>query len=187
LPRKSQKIDASVNASGQARRARDVSNTVDELDQVMNSVAKDAQEVYRKHAPRRSGRLQRGIRVVPAGESIVLTAKAVDPQSGYDYVAVSRLGHRKRYIFPVHKSGRKAGQPRSALSSRRGKSGQFITRGPGYLKFRSRGKLWYLIAVRGFRPKSDWAKDAAPEVKAIADAGMKRTGNKITTRWGGSG
>lgn len=184
LPRKTQRISASTGgAAGQARRAREVGSVVSGLDKSGRKVAFVSQSIYKQHAPKRSGRLARGIKVTAVGDTAVLTVNAIDPGTGFDYVAVSRLGHRKRYIFPVTKSG----QPRKTRRAKRGPGGAFVVRDAGKLVFRSRGKIWRLSGVRGFRPKADWVKTAFPEVKAVADAEMELTGHKITARWGGSG
>lgn len=93
--------------------------------------------VYRRHAPRRSGRLHRGIRVTGGGSAFTVRADAENPQTGYDYVGVTRKGHRVRVI-----------RPRRARA----------------LAINIGGGVIFRASAKGYRPKSDWAHDARPEV-----------------------
>lgn len=183
LPRKTEKFSANVKgANQQAARARRVSSTIsDSMMQSLRDVSADAELIYQAHAPRRSGRLARGIRAVPVGvDQVTVSAVAVDPKSGFDYVAVTRFGHRKRIIVPVSRGGSR----RKSRAVVRTATGQFAKRSGGRLVFTSRGRLWRLSSVRGFRPKSDWVEDAFPEIAEIAKTEMQKTANKITTAWG---
>jgi hypothetical protein len=123
--------------------------------------------------------LKHGIRAFPIGDEVIVTTRAVDPDSGFDYVAVTRFGHRKRLITPVAKGG----NARKSRTAKRGASGRFVTRGIGYLRFESRGRTWILPSVRGFRPRTDWVEKAWPAVKSAADTELEQTGNKIEVRW----
>jgi len=178
LPRKS-KIKAEVKGAGaQARRARDVANFLGDNESARN-VANDAELIYKEAAPKRSHRLARGIKAVGHGDEVFVRAVAVDPKTGFDYVAVSRFGHRKDFIVPVSKSG----QPRQSRTVRRDPTGRFVTRGAPALVFSSRGSTWKLSQVRGFRPKGDWVDKAWPAVKEAADTELDRVGTEITVRW----
>jgi hypothetical protein len=182
LPRKPLKIKADAKGAGQqARRARNVVQLIDrEFGESARNVGTDAELIYQAHAPIRSGRLKSGIRATPVGEDqVIVTARAVDPDSGFDYVAVTRFGHRKRVIIPVTRRG----QARKSRAIRRGPGGRFIARGGGMLAFESLGRHWILPAVRGFRPKTDWVETAWSEVRAAADTELEQTGNKIEVRW----
>src|SRR3954466_8881072 len=106
LPRKQSKIKAEVHGAGrQAANARSVGRYIDQTESARN-VGADAELIYQAAAPHRSGRLKAGIRAIPTGDSVTVTARAVDPDSKFDYVAVTRFGHRKEIIVPVAKSGR---------------------------------------------------------------------------------
>ncbi len=64
-------------------------------------VASSAEEIYAVHALRDTGRLARGIRARVTGPAAAqVTAHARNPESGFDYVAVTRFGHRLRIIRP---------------------------------------------------------------------------------------
>src|SRR4051794_9873618 len=120
LPRKD-RIKAEVKGAGrQASRARSVGRMIDSAESARN-VGDDAELIYQEAAPHRSGRLARGIRAISVGDEVVVSAVAVDPKTGFDYVAVSRFGHRKNVIRPVTKSG----QPRKARRTLRTAGGQF--------------------------------------------------------------
>lgn len=183
LPRRTETFR--VLASGareQASRAREVSREIDAgMQASARNVGSDAELIFQAHAPKRTGRLARGIRAIPAGDTIVVSATAVDPKSAFDYVGVTRFGHQKRFIVPVSKSGR-ARKSRTVL---RTSTGQFSTRSAAKLVFTSRGRLWRLSRVRGFRPKGDWVDRAIPEIQVIADTEMEKTGNRITAVWRG--
>jgi hypothetical protein len=181
LPRKSQKFNAKVTGAGtQAARAREVKRIMEGLNQSAKRVGEDAELIYQSHAPVRSGRLLRGIRAVAVEDQVIVSAVAVDPKTGFDYVAVSRFGHKKRVIVPVTRGGRH----RKSRTIKRGKGGRFVARSAGELVFTSLGRLWRLPSVRGFVPHGDWTDKAWPEVKVIADTEMKKTGNEIEVTWG---
>src|SRR4051812_44537003 len=181
LPKKKARFSAKADgAARQASNARSIGRMIDKgMEVSARNVGDDAELIYQSAAPRRSGRLSHGIRSIPAGDTVIVTATAVDPKTGFDYVAVSRFGHRKRIIIPVTKGGR----PRKARKTSRGLMGRFAKRGPGALVFNSRGRRWMLRSVRGFRPKVDWVDKAWPGVKEAADTEMDKTGNEIAVRW----
>jgi hypothetical protein len=179
LPRKRSKISAEVQGAGrQAANARSVGRYIEQAESARN-VGADAELIYQAAAPVRSHRLQSGIRAIPTGDSVMVTARAVDPDTGFDYVGVTRFGHRKDVIIPVSKSGR----ARKSRTVARIASGRFASRGSGALVFHSRGKTWMLPSVRGFKPKGDWVDKAWPDVKDAADTEMEQTGNQIAVRW----
>jgi len=175
------KIKGNIEGAGrQAANARSVARTIDDaMNESVRNVADDAELIYQSAAPRRSHRLARGIKARVVGDQAVVSATAVDPESGFDYVNVTRFGHRKRVIYPVTK----AGKPRKARKATRGAGGQFSARGGGALAFQSLGRQWILSSVRGFRPKGDWVELALPEVTAAADTELDRTGNEIAVKW----
>jgi hypothetical protein len=91
--------------------------------------------LYKSHAPRKSGRLRRSItakarRIGHAGEWEVTVGAAVSRgRTHFNYVPVTRFGHRRIRIFPK----------RAAR-----------------LRFRYRGKLIFAKSSAGFRPSRDW-------------------------------
>lgn len=58
--------------------------------------------VYRGRAQRDTGRLHRGITRRGGGLEFTVRADAVNPESGYDYVGVTRFGHAVARIYPKH-------------------------------------------------------------------------------------
>lgn len=181
LPKRRSRINAKVEGAGrQAKAAREIANMLN-LERSARDVAKDAELIYAANAPHRSGRLSRGIRAVATGGGdVAVTATAVDPDTGFDYVRVSRFGHRKALIFPVTKRGQRR---QSRTKVRDPKTGRFTSRGRSALVFNSRGKTWKLPYVKGFRPKGDWVARSQPEITAAAETEMEATGNKIAARW----
>lgn len=130
-----------------------------ELRRAIDETADDAIIIYQAHAPRRSGRLARGVArrsLVGGGEEI--GARAIDPDSGFDYVAVSRFGHIKARIVP--------------------------TRGR-WLKLKMgmrRNQRVFRKSVRGFHPTSDWVDDARVAVETEAERNMARFNSRLQVR-----
>lgn len=133
-----------------------------------------AEVVFGAFAPFRSGRLIRGIASLVAGGKVVVRADARDPASGYDYVGVTRFGHRvarispkgRRYAASVLSTGKKRSSGKRAA-----------------LRFTIGGRAFFAASVRGYKPASDWATDALPEVEAEARVIVDRLGRKIESRF----
>lgn len=179
MPRNTQRFKAGVNAGRQATKARQISEISDQgVLKAARNVGTDAELIFREHAPVRSGRLARGIRATALGNQVVVTAVAVDPKTGFDYVAVTRFGHRKAVIVPVNRKG----QARKSRTVRRVR-GRFAKRAAGMLVFTSRGRLWRLGSVRGFKPRGDWVDKAWPEIKIVTDAEMEKIKQEIEVVW----
>jgi hypothetical protein len=109
--------------------------------------------IYRSHAPRRSGRLRRGIRMLSTGGAYVVRADAANPQTGYDYVGVTRKGHRASIIRP-----------------RQAKALRIMLPGGGVI-FRTH--------ARGYRPASDWAERAHTQVQRLARSSIVRLAQRV--------
>jgi hypothetical protein len=60
----------------------------------------DAELIFAAHALRRSGRMARNITAEGAGLRVAVTVHARNPETGYDYVGVTRFGHRVARIYP---------------------------------------------------------------------------------------
>lgn len=141
---------------------------------VKREVGEDAELIFAAHALKgETGRLSRGIRAIAAGDAIIVRADAKNPTSGYDYVGVTRFGHRAKWIYP-----RSDRRPASAVAThslrRRDQRAALAIHIGGRVIFRSR--------VRGFRPRSDWAADAIPEVVEEANIRLAEFGRDITAR-----
>lgn len=106
------------------------------LDEFAGNLAPEATKITRGFAPHRSGRLERGIkaRVRSYGGRIILEVlSTARSDEGFDYLPVTRFGHRVPFIFPVKAKALK------------------IPTAEGVI-FRK----W----VRGYRPTHDWVEEA---------------------------
>lgn len=123
-----------------------------ELRTTTRFVAQGAVYIFRAHAPKRSGRLRKGIRAQQTGGAWVVRADARNPETGYDYVGVTRKGHRVRVIRPTQ-----------------GK----------VLRFVIGGRVLYRTHVKGYRPATDWAERAHAPVRRLARSGVVRLSQRI--------
>lgn len=124
--------------------------------------------VFGAHAPHRSGRLIRGISSTVTGAAVTVRAEARNPFTGYDYVGVTRFGHKVARIFPKHFTGR-------SLATGKARKGA--------LRFSIGGRVLFRASVAGYRPASDWGEDALPEVRGQAQVVATRLGRKIEARF----
>lgn len=128
------------------------------LDELAGEVAPNAVRITRQFAPHRSGRLDRGLqsRVRSHGGRITVeilsTARS---QEGYDYLPVTRFGHRVAIIRP-----KRAKALRIPLAS-----------GVIFRKY-----------VRGYRPKRDWAEAAFRAAEVELDRAAERLGRAVDRR-----
>lgn len=123
----------------------------------VEDLAADAELIFAAHTPSRSGRLARGVSAQSGpGLSAVVVARARNPESGYDYVGVSRWGHRVAFIYP-----------------KRARALRFTTRA---------GRVVFAKRVRGHKPATDWRDDAMPQVEERAEIVASRLGREITVR-----
>lgn len=112
-------------------------------------IADGAVTIFRRYEPRKTGGLNRGTRVVGGGATLIVRADAKSPE-GFNYVPVTRKGRG-----PV--------RPRNAKALKIPVGGGFI--------FRMSAKAW--------RPASDWALDAHPEITRLADAETSSLSRRI--------
>lgn len=147
----------------------------DELDRFVRGVADDSELIFRAFAPRESGRLHRGIRAIVQGNVALVQAHARNPRTGYDYVRVTRIGHFTARITP-----RADRRPASVVETQnpRQRGGQAA------LRFTAGGQVLYRRSVRGFKPASDWASDAMPQIQMVASDAAEDAGRRIVTRFG---
>lgn len=127
--------------------------------------------VLRQHAPFRTGNLKAGIGVIEGrrgqsatvGVSLSATArrpnKVAGPTRPFDYVRITRFGHKVAVIYPKQLRGDASVL---ATGSRRRKG----RRGALRVQFTPGGGAFYFDSVKGYRPKSDWVADAGPEIAA---------------------
>ena len=93
--------------SREARRLRATAARVRPVlaDELSRELAPRLVRVSRQAAPERTQALARGLRARPSSGSLlgVEVVSTVRSAEGYDYTGVTRFGHRKRWIEPVHK------------------------------------------------------------------------------------
>lgn len=138
----------------------------------VEDVAQTAARLYRQEASKISKRVASGITVRKEGKTLVVRASAKDPRSGYDYVGVTRFGHRKERIYPAKR------RPASVVSTgkKRGKGGRAA------LRFEINGKVLYRSWVRGFKPAGDWADRVHPLVEQEANRQLASIGRRLAVR-----
>jgi hypothetical protein len=154
------RVSLSVTGAGRAAAVlrRTGASIRQDMDLEMRSLGERLETVFAVAAPKgRTGRLSRGIRSVPSPGGFAIRADAQNPETGYDYVGVTRFGHRAAWIVP-----------RQARALR-----FFIGR-----------RMVFARRVRGYRPASDWVEDALPAVRAEEMAAVTRLGRRIDSRLG---
>ncbi|WP_297776463.1 hypothetical protein [Mycobacterium sp.] len=122
------------------------------------------EDTYREHAPEDSGRVRGSIRAAPffndpSQPRTSIYAYARDPKNGYDYLPVTRFGHRVLAIVPkvkraltVHADGR-----------------DLAGDGPYFLA----------PVVSGYHPFTDWVDDAEQQAVAETADSTRRLGREI--------
>lgn len=97
-------VDISVDSAGAGRLARRFEIAAERLPretaQAVEDLGEDAELILAAHALRRSGRMARNITATSQGLSAIVTVEAKNPETGYDYVGVTRFGHRVARIYP---------------------------------------------------------------------------------------
>ena len=123
-----------------------------EMARTTRFIAGFAAPMYRSAAPKDTGRLRRGIRAESRNGDGVVTVDARSDK-GFDYVPVTRWGHRKDVIRPVN------GQA---------------------LRFTIGGRVLYRASVRGYKPTRDWVEVAAKKVEPVVDRYAGRFAREVT-------
>ena len=156
---------------------------VDTLE-AQRELGRASEVVFAAFAPHKTWRLIRGISSVSEGSVVTVKDEARNPSSGYDYVGVTRFGHKVARIYPKHRAAA------HVIATRKRREGETVTHGHdefalGHpaLRFTIGGRVLYRASVAGYHPASDWAEDALPEVNAEADAVASRLGRTIESRF----
>jgi hypothetical protein len=139
-------------------------------------LGKAAEVAFAAWVPIRSGRALRGINSELGGSVVTVTDYASNPQSGYDYIGVTRFGHgiiRPKRAFAAFNLHTK--KPRSYHGPRSGHA--------PVLRFTVAGRVVFTPFVRAWKPASDWVTDALPEVEAQAQGVATALGRKIESRF----
>lgn len=125
-------------------------STDDELRDAVRITANGAVRLYRAQAPKRTGRLARGVEAHIAGTSATVTVHAHNPQTGFDYAPVTRFG-------------------RGPIRAQKAKALAFP--GPGGIIFRK--------SVGPWKPSRDWAEGVLPFIAVLARSQLRVAGAKI--------
>lgn len=144
-------------------------------DSVTREVGDEAVTIFQRHALVDTGRMAGGIHV-EGSDPLLIAVDARDPETGYNYVGVTRKGHRHDKIRPrARRTGSVGRNPASVIKTRKlRRHGWRAALKTPY------GFRWW---TRGFHPSSDWAERALPEVKDAADQHMDRLGFRVARRW----
>ena len=133
------------------------------LDDILREALADSSEaavsILRAEAPKgRTKQLSRGIKARRRGNTrIDITVHAVNRETGYDYAAVTRFGHRVAEIWPTE--GRQA------------------------LRLRLRGgQIKYARYVKGVKVSRDWVDTAMPAIDVEVDEVMRKVGREVELR-----
>lgn len=118
-------------------------------------------EIASGYAPEETGRLIKELTapVSSAGGTVRLNLRSPvkDPDSGYAYTGVTRFGHRKKILTPVHAERFRF---YSAVA----------------------GREISPKTVRGYSPATDWVEDAKPEIVEAVEESGEEIGRFITDR-----
>jgi hypothetical protein len=152
-------IPIRVRVTGTERQQRRFTAAIqivdDELRNALKELGDTAELIFASYALHRTGRMARGIVSRAFGDRVIVEAHARNPETGYDYVGVTRFGHKVSII-----------RPKRAKALRIPLAGGTIFR-----KF-----------SRGFHPATDWAEDALPEIETEAEAVAFRLGKTLEAR-----
>jgi len=151
------KVKAERAAAVGAKFGRTKGKLSSELEQSVSDIGQAMKRVYRFWTPKQSGRMQKGIGVRKAGRAVVeITVSAVDPDTGFNYVAVSRFGHRVTTIQPVTAN---------------------------ILKLNLYGGFWtFAPEVKGYRPKYDWVEEAFYSAQEVAETHAHKLSQRLDLR-----
>ncbi len=137
----------------------------EELRLEMNDWGEDSKGTLRAAAPVDRSLLRSSIEVnAKTGTSVgadfvrEITAGVEDPQSGYNYLRVSRFGHRKPVIF---------GRPLLGGTGRRP-----TVKYPTFIASK----------VKGYRPAGDWVARTEPRLRLDAREAKGRMAGRLRTR-----
>jgi hypothetical protein len=142
------------------------------LAEEMRGLGDDAELAFAAVARKATGRMARNIKAHARGATIEITVFARNPTSGFDYVAVTRFGHKVEWIYPRADRVRR---PAYVLATKRKRA----TGRNAALRFVLGGRVIYARRVRAFQPDHDWADDAMPTVQRAADEAMARVKRRI--------
>lgn len=127
----------------------------DEMDreerEAIRQLGREGQQILRSHAPSESGRLEEGIRFRTTEKQVSFSVRALDPDTGYNYAAVTRFGHRLEFIEPVAGKALMLPEPGRPFSAR----------------------------VPGYKPESDWVDGAFAEFVALVESRAEQISQRL--------
>lgn len=145
------------------------------LHTAVKNVGTDSELIFAAHARKKTGRMARNIRSTAVGDTAIVRVHARNPRTGYDYVGVTRFGHKLKWIEPTRV------WPTSGV-------GKKLMRIPdvGWRWFQPAPALktpfGFFRRVRGFHPAGDWAQKAMPQVRREAHREMDKLGEEFVLR-----
>jgi hypothetical protein len=144
----------------------------DETERAVAELGEDAELIYATFALHgTSGRLARGITAQKAGpHKVIVRADARNPRTGFDYVAVTRFGHKVFKIVPKHDRA-----PATILATHKARKGG----GLGALMFSIGGNVLFRKSTKGFHPTTDWADRARPHLEEKVQTTAVRLARRI--------
>jgi hypothetical protein len=147
-----------------------------DLQAAERELGRKAELAFAAYAPVKTGRLIRGISSFALGNGVTVKAEALNPESGYDYVGVTRFGHG--VIRPKYRV-----QKKNAGIWLQERAPHLFIGKAGALRFTVGGKVVFAAYVNAWKPAMDWAEAALPEVETQAQAVASRLGAKIEARF----
>lgn len=187
-------FEARIFTAAAQRRMLALMGTVpNELADAVQNVADDAAMIFTTYAPKgQTGALGRGIRVIGAqgrlrsgrfatGRQFAIIATARN--KSFDYVGVSRFGHRVKFIRPSIDR-----KPQSVIDTKAPKR-RYGDRSPSGARLRPAlripyGTPMYQNVVRGVVKKRDWAESAQEAVDREVQAQARRLAHDLEMRFG---
>lgn len=152
----------------------------DELDRLVmkaqQELADDAEIIFSSFALHRSGRMGRNIHTIQSGRTLTVQVEARDPLTGFDYVRITRFGHKTFRIVPKARSAATVIATGKKRAKGRRASLRWVQLGGGVI---------YRRSSRGFHPVKDWATEALPEIRKAAHKSLSVLGKRIAIAWDG--
>lgn len=145
-----------------------------ELIRTQRELAADAEIVFASFALHRTGRMGRNIHTVHAGMSFEIVTEARNPETGFDYVRITRFGHRTYRIVPKRPFAASVVATHGKRSKGRIAALRWVA---------TDNTVIYRHSSKGFHPVRDWAAEAIPEIKVFADRRMKGLARRIEIAW----
>lgn len=166
---------------GVARTARKLSRAERDLNRLMqkemDSLSRRVLAIYRAQAPGGLAdevHVQRTGGIVRPGFSV--TVKATDPTSGYNYLGVTRFGHRRKWIEPDLDRA-----PASVVATHVRRSPHRGSRPALRFVDKATGRVIFRYRVRGVRHSQDWVRVARDQTQPMISESTQRLGRRVVS------